>query len=243
MTSLVVVLSSTAAHAGPRSQSGFAGAGGLLLVAEPTVDVVTVRASVLVRGIDADVSVVYGLKPRGASRTTQVAFPAAVRTVEMDGAKEPAPPWRNVQLLVDGTAVAHGTSVDRAPIPDAMCGDPPTGMTTGPARGHVVRGRVTLPAGKITLVELRFTTTMTHDDWRTPDGAWERSERRLCLRLRPLAGYQGQGMPLVDVEMRGEQRAVLAPGKRGEDGVWRYQALVVPSGGSGDFLVTLPPPG
>ncbi len=175
---------------GPVFQSGAAGAGTLRVSQEPTVDLVGVRVDARVTADLAHVQVEYTLVS-AVERSVELALGAAVFPTESDGATPPSP-WRDAAVAQDGAALK--TFVEDEPVArEAMvCGVAPVPQWKAPARGQWLKARIRLQAGVPSRVRLSYTTVPQTDDWRDAQGRVERSVRTVCVRTRPLRGFQGR---------------------------------------------------
>lgn len=228
LTVCLWLMGSAALQARPLSQSGLAGAGGLLLLGEPGVEMLESRVSVELVGDTAHVVSTYLLQS-AAARSVRVSFPFAVRPVELDGVNPPSPPWWHVEMRAGGRTVPLGFSAEPDATEEYVCGEPLEGTRSQGVWLHLVHARVELPARQPTEVELHFSVRMTHDDWLGADGRVEFSPRVLCLKPRPLRGFVGQatGMFRLQVDARNALGTVSVPAaKEVERGSWRGEAVL-----------------
>jgi len=157
---------------------------------EPLVDLLGVDVQLKVHGDDVEVRLRYLLLSRAGARQLQLAIPLVMRSVELDG-DAPAPdPFLEPVLMVQGKPVKTGSSVE-ATREQYACGAGVDGMPAGISRAHLLRLSATLQPDGPTTVEVRFKTRLAHDDWRSEDGKVLRSERALCVQLKPPLGFAG----------------------------------------------------
>jgi hypothetical protein len=200
--------------------------GGLVLPNQPLVELLGVRGNVTLDGDVARVVLRYRLRC-ARSRTVAVGLASEVVPVERDGPGEPAPPWRELVVRLDGKPLVPGHDV--APGVSPAPGLLPVPVGPGTVRVHVARVRLDLQSGVVHEVEYAFTATLSHDDWQDARGRREQSGRVLVVRVRPAPGFAGPtvGLAEVGVDVEGAaaaERTVVEGARRSPGGGWRWEA-------------------